>query len=721
LIRQCISLLVLGFCYAGLLQAQPSSFRNFSPNPISRPHQQSISVDAKWDEFIRFLPNRGPTGVHYLTEVLKLMEPARLSKLKGFQSPKKTRLTLSSLEFRSAEVMKAVEHLLSKGYLIRLVVDSGFAHLIEMPTEELWDSWSEHQRAYFVRSFDHNRDGKVEESDLKVENRHRALGAKTWMRFQKLAEEYSGQLELIESPREIVPVRDEYNYPRLHHTKALSIQFKTAKGWSGPIIDFKSSANFTDTCLDRRVQGSEANLDKYLDDQEAERLPQSQGHIQFGAVFGERHQDPKALEAMTAHLEKWYQAYTEGQAFDFVNPPEFRHPALTFKDGSTLEVFYSEGQRLDGKKTIDPIWAITETLNRKDLQLTAYFDTQFVFTHSTFAKHLRSVLSRNKPKELFLAVDGSQATEPWSALPHALFAPIIRESAGVLPGKAIEDTPEIDESLRWEENVYVYEGGADLHGRENDKLHLKLRYFEFINAEGVKVHVVMWGSANTSHNTSKLSSDVTYIFKTKDPKIAKLMRPFFETIRKDRRMVPYSRAYLSRTLLQEFHPTKDLQSKAFYERFAHFLSGGKRRDTFDYLISTLKKAGPSTVRGKLLLQWLQWSARHRDPLKDFGWDDFWILLRMTESGRAISGEFFEDVRNRWTSEIKTKSARESARRAFDRVRKLTTEPMTMMTDEGTATSVDMAKARLRDNCQSFLELVRQGGEHRRVRHPVVRR
>ncbi len=700
--------------------AESSGVRSYSPNPISRPHQESIRINARWDEFIRFLPNRGPTGVSYLQEVLGFLNSKRIARMKGFQSPAKTRITLSSLEFRSVEVIRAVENLLNEGFKVRLVTDGGFAHFLDMPSAEVWNQWSEHQRAYFVRSFDHNEDGKVDLADIEAENRQRALTASSWLYLQDLAKAFPAQLELIESPREIVPERDEYNYPRLHHTKTLSIQFKKGKSWGGPELDFKSSANFTDTCLDRRIQNSDRNIERYLKTGDAERLPQSQGHIQFGAVFGEKHQNPQALEAITSQLESWYEAYQKSQPFDSLDPAEFRHPALMFKDGSTLEVFYSEGQRLDGKKTIDPIWAITETLNRKDLQLTAYFDTQFVFTHSAFAKHLRSVLSRNKPKEFFLAVDGSQATETWSALPYALFAPIIRESAGILPGKAIEDTPALDSALEWEKNVFVYQGGADLHGRENDKLHLKLRYFEFLNAEGQKVHVVMWGSSNTSHNTSKLSADVTYIFKTKDPKIQKVLRPFFESIRSDPRMMPYSRAYLARVFADHFHPSKDLQSKAFLERFAHFLSDGKRRDAFDSLIQALRSAGPSTVKGKMLLQWLTWSARHRQALMNFGWDDFWILLRLSDPGRSITEEFFSDIRDRWTSQIKTRSARQSAIRAFNRVRRLTTESVHLLTDEGQASELDLAKQRLRDNCQGFLTLVRKGGRHQRVRHPVAR-
>lgn len=697
----------------------PSTFRNFSPNPISRPHQPAIEVNARWDEFIRFLPNRGPTGVKYLEEVLKLLDPTKISKIKGFKSAKQTRITLSSLEFRSAEVLVAMENLLKAGYAVRAVVDGGFAHTIDMPTPEVWASWSLHQRQYFSRAYDKDGDGRVSSSELAQENRFRILSANSWAKIQGFAKKYPGQLELIESPREIVPERDEFNYPRLHHAKALTIQFRTGKHWGGPIIDLKTSANFTDTCLDRRIEQSDANMEKYVGGGKADRIVQSQGHVQFGAAFGEKHQNPEALAALTAHLEEWYSTYKDGHSFDFVDPDKIRDPALIFKDGSTLEVFYSEGQRLDGKKTIDPIWAITETLNRKDLQLTAYFDTQFVFTHTAFAKHLRSVLSRNKPKEFFLAVDGSQAAEPWSALPQALFAPIIRESPGVLPGKAIEDTPEIDPSLDWENNVYVYRGGLDWQGRENDKLHLKLRYFEYINAEGLKNYVVMWGSANTSHNASKLNADVTYIFKTKDAKLAKTMRPFFQSLREDTRMLPYRIAYLSRVFLEEFNPTKDLQSQKYMNRFAKFLSGGKRRDSFNSVLEVLREAGPATSKGKLILKWLEWNSKYREPLGEFGWDDFWIISRISEPGRALSNDFFADLRVKWTENSKTEKSKKSAIAAFNRVIKGTTDSINLITNEDGASSLDLAKARVRESCSGFLNLVRKGGKPKRVRYPVV--
>lgn len=711
-------LLSVGLSFS-VFAAPPSSFRNFSPNPISRPHQPAIRVDARWDEFIRFLPNRGPTGVSYLNEVLKLLDQKRISKIEGFKSAKRTRITLSSLEFRSAEVVTALEKLLKAGYQVRAVVDGSFAHTIDMPTPEVWGSWSTRQRQYFVSSYDQDEDGRVSSAELTQENRFRLLSAKTWIRMQNLAAEYKGQLELIESPREIVPERDEFNYPRLHHTKALTIQFRRGRVWGGPIIDLKSSANFTDTCLDRRIEQTDENMENYVGGGEAERKVQSQGHVQFGAVFGEKHQDPEALAAITEHLEEWYLAYKGGQPFDVIDPAKVRDPALVFKDGSTLEVFYSEGQRLDGKKTIDPIWAITETLNRKDLKLTAYFDTQFVFTHTAFAKHLRSVLSRNQPKEFFLAVDGSQAAEPWSALPQVLFARIIRESPGVLPGKAIEDTPEIDPALDWENNVFVYRGGLDWHGRENDKLHLKLRYFEYINAEGEKNYVVMWGSANTSHNASKLNADVSYIFKTKDVKLAKMIRPFFKSLREDSRMMPYRIAYLSRVFLADFNPIQELNTKKYLDRFAKFLSGGKRRDSFDSILEVLREAGAATPKGKLMLKWLEWNAKYREPLAEFGWDDFWIVTRITEPGRALSADFFSDLRLKWTEKVKTVKGRKSAVAAFNRVIRGTTESLDMLTDEGTATTLDLAKARLRDSCTSFLNLVRKGGKPKRVRYPVA--
>lgn len=702
-------------------QSEVAKFRNFSPLPLSRPHQESILVDAKWHEFIRFLPNRGPGTKPYLAEVLAMLSHTKISKLKGFKSPAKTRITLSTLEVRSAEVLAAIEKLLVAGYHVRLVVDGGFAHSIDMPSDETWNSWTPIQKAYFVQAFDHDEDGQVTYADIARENGIRRLTVKSMGRVRELASAYPKTMELIESPREIVPERDEFNYPRLHHTKALTVQFREGAHWGGPVIDFKSSANLTDSCLSRRVASADNNQDAYLDGRDFEYHPKSQGHVQFGAVFGEKHQDREALREITKRLEDWYEAYTQGKPFDSLPPDLIRNPALLFEDGSTLEVYYSEGQRLDGKKTIDPVWAVTETLSRKDLQLTAYFDTQFVFTHTALAKHLRSVLSRNKPKELFIAVDSSQATEPWSALPHLLFAPVVREAPGVLPGKAIEETPPMDPALRWEENVFVYQGGLDWHGRDNDKLHLKLRYFEFVNADGQKVYVAMWGSANTSHNTSKLSADVTYIFKTKDPKLAEIMRPFFKALRSDDRMIPYSEAFLIRLFTDHFYAKAQLHTKKFRERVIKFLSGGKRRDSFDSIVRELRAAGPKTQQGELILRWLEWSVRHRQPLAEFGWDDLALIIKMTDPGRPLSVDFFSDLKQKWTESIEGKKQRDSARRAYDRLLRATTDTAIVSVNPAVASSLTMAKARLQENCESVLTLVRKGGRHVRNRLPVADR
>jgi hypothetical protein len=691
----------------------------YAPQPITRPHQRSVQLDIHWFDFLNFSFNRGPGAVDYKSEVLKFLDPSFLRAQGGFKSFSNSRLTISTFEFRSIEVIREIEKLLEKGVHLRIVMDGAYIYPFKLPSDEIWNSWTDSQKIYFLRSYDKDSDGTVSVKDSHRVNRERRLAVHAWEMLIDLKSRFSNQVDLIHPPIEVVPSGDRNLYPRLHHMKLLSYEIRSSKqaSWGEPIFAWATSANFTETGLSRRI----TNTDDYIEGADPVYDPKSEGQIQFGASFRAQSKDSReAIKALIGHLDEWAGAYQAGKTFDQVEPGERQNPRVVFKDGSSLQAFFSEGVQLNGKQTIDPLWVMAKILARKDIEVITYYDAQFVFTHTQVARLLRSTLQEHKPERFGLMVDSSQALANWSALPDLIFAPFRREGFGVYPGKALESYEPLPLELDWQRNIRIYRGGDTFYSRNNDKLHLKARYFEFIDSMGITHHVVLWGSANSSHNASKLNADVYYLFQSPDPKVGEQIRPFFETLLADPRMHSYSLAFLEKSFFENFAESKDLRKTSYIKRWESFLTKKSRKESFESLIEVLRLAGPSNAKGKLMLQFLEWHLKYSQRISQFSWEDLDLIRRLSQPQAAFNSDFLDEVLAAWTSSIPVSKNLKGAKISL---RKMLGTKLAAANDLEVLdprSSRDLARFAIQENCRDFIAVVKGQKDLERLRYPIVK-
>lgn len=712
---------ILSFCFFAFCQPI-STFSDdsiYAPQPITRPHQRSVQLDINWFDFIQFNFNRGPEAVDYKAEVLRFLSPSFLQNQAGFKSFKNSRLSMSTFEFRSVEVIQATEKLLEQGVHLRVIMDGAYIYPFELPTDEVWNSWSDHQKRYFLKSYDKDGDGTVSEKDAHRVNRERRLAVHAWGLLIDLKKKYPGQVDLIHPPIEVVPSGEKNLYPRLHHMKLLSYDLRSSRraDWGSPIFAWATSANFTETGLSRRI----TNTDDYIAGQDPIYDPKSEGQIQFGASFKASTKDSReAIKALIGHLDDWASAYQAGKTFDQVEPGDRQNPRVVFKDGSSLQAFFSEGVQMNGKQTIDPLWVMAKILARKDIQLTTYYDAQFVFTHTQVARLLRSTLQYHKPERFGLMVDSSQALAPWSALPAMIFAPFRREGLGVYPGKALESYEPLPSEVEWQKNIRVYRGGDTLSSRINDKLHLKARYFEFIDSMGVTHHVVLWGSANSSHNASKLNADVYYLFQSPDPRVGEDVRPFFEALTQDPRMHPYSTAFLEKNLFENFSESKELRKLSYIRRWEGFLTRKSRKKSLESLVQVLRAAGPSNQKGKQILRFLEWHLKYAQRISQFSWEDLDLIIRLSQPRLVYSADFLDEVLATWTSSISAAQNLKGAKIALRKILKTKLAPEPQLEAIDPKDSRELARSVIQSNCRDFIAVVKGQKDLERMRYPIVK-
>lgn len=715
--RLALLLVSFGFVWHSNNQAF-SQARVYAPHQYSRPSPESVFVEGPVESFVRFWWNHADDGVHVLEHFLELLEPESIQAQEGFRDFKTTRVSFYSYEIRSREVLDRIAELLALGVHIRIVTDGKNHAALEMPTDEVWESWTEAQQLYFIFAYgdEDKSKARVSESDIQRTNTERFLAIESLKRLRSLKRKYRSQVEITLSPNEVVPQNDHFNYPRNHHFKGASLEFKSKSSkssWGPPVWLWTGSANFTDTCMDRKVEPSLENKRRYLSGEAFRFDPKSEGHIQFGAVF--EGLGAEAMQALMGPIEKWNRAYRNGKHYDSVPLPESLYPRVVFEDGSSLQAFFSEGQRLDGQRGIDPVKVVERILSRQDIELQAYYDTQFVFTHHGHAKHLRSVLNLHRPEKFFVAVDSSQALEDYSAVPSLLFAPGLNDVPGTFPGRAFDNAPSLAEELSWAENVRVYRGGIDLHRRENDKLHSKAKYFRYKDARGVQTCVLYFGSGNATYNVSRLSADAMYLLETQNPQVCQQLENYFESLRDHHRMEAFDAAYLERKIKQHFYLTKDLQSAGFYRRFADFIHRRGQKRSFDSLISVLEKAGAVTPEGEMILKWLKWQQKHRERLTEFSWVDIFLVFRLANQERAVSEELAHEIFEHWRPE----GARaKSAKAAFTRLIQQGVSSGSSSSTVLTGNYLQDAKQRVLQDCRDFMSAVRSG-RHERQRHRVA--
>ncbi len=250
-------------------------------------------------------------------------------------------------------------------------------------------------------------------------------------------------------------------------------------------------------------------------------------------------------------------------------------------------------------------------------------------------------------------VDGGFATKPYSALPDLLFAPKIQDSSLVLPDKAVQDFVDPAPALNWQKNVFVFQGHRGVFGAAGDKLHSKTTYLEYLDAKSIRHYVVIWGSANRSSNAGDNNADGLYMLDSTDPEVGKQVRPYFDALRAEKRMVPFANAYLDRRFLETIHPTGGAETvftEKYISKFRAYLDKPGPRSQLRGLLKTLQNAGASNPYGENLMTVIDWWIKNADKDKVFDWSEFHLALRLAHPNVEPRAGFMQDVLKRWLGE-----------------------------------------------------------------------
>ncbi len=661
---------------------------------------KSVALAQPWGESVRFLFNRGEGAIHFQTELLELLTPGNLAKTSGFQSPAKTRITLMTYEFRSQEIFERIKELVAEGYQLRVVSDSGTFTLAELPTDKQWKAWTQVQRDYFTRRYDRDHDGKVTQEDLDKANETAFVSNAFWTELTALAKQHPKALELVATPYEIVPANEHSLYTRLSHLKRNEIAVQKADGSWQPEVAMLSSANLTYGCLDCSIGQKQENLDSYVSGEKYTKARGSEGHIQFGAIITGH----DAIAAISGPTEEWIALYKQGKHFDSAKPKEKQNPRIVFDEAglrTTLQAFYSEGTIIDSRAAEDPVWAITSILSRPENELKVFYDAQFVFTHKNIARHLRHHLISGKMEALGVFVDGNFATAAYSALPDMLFAHKLQNAILVSPENALQKFPALPEELAWTQNVFVFNGKQGVYGGTGDKLHSKVSYFEYLDGQKIRHYVVAWGSANKSTNAGKLNADGLFVLDSLDPNVGKQVRPFFEGLKTEKRMQPFSQAYLEERLLEMLKPAEEVFHRSakgyFIDELAAALTTPTTRTRLDDLITTMRDAGAVNANGENFLGLMEWYVQHAPKDRAFTWSDLHVALELSNPNVDIQEGLVIAARRLWLGEkpgVKAVNAFEKTMTAMSRhekaaSRKLAPELLEIMSQcEATLTRLD---------------------------------
>lgn len=613
----------------------------------------SVKVPNSWSQSVRFIYNRGEGQTHFLDEMLELTDAERIRELAGFTGFSNVRLTVMAFEFRSMEVFGRIRKLLEQGASFRLVLDPSTFTLFEPVKDEIFKAWSPSQQRYYLKNYDHNKDGVVDSEDARTDNRDYILTNQVYQKLQELRAQYPERMEIISAPYEIVPVDRSRNYPRMMHYKISAIEFRDASP-AGQWRQQKaiiSSANPTDSCLNRRISQREDNVARYLGcENDIHFIKGSEGNVQFGAVL----EGEAVLAAINGPVEEWIQLFKAGKHFDDLDVPLGETPRVVFKEKnlpepSILQAFFSEGQRNIFQKASDPMDSITRALMQPEVKLRVYYDSQFVFSHGAQARSLRRKIAESELEEYGVFVDGNFATQPYSALSELLFAPRLDLSRGVLSRRAIQS--HVSEVPDWQNNVFVFEGDRGIFGAKGDKLHTKLSYFEYELPNGVRHHIVVFGSANKSTKAGRMNADGLLMLDSVDPAIGVTMRKFFAALREHRKMRPFSDAWLEFNFLEYLQPDSGFFTSQIFATLPDYLNGEgaavERRRYAKKLITAVRNASPINEQGKFFIALLSWFLeKSQRPLN---WEELSILFRISVSQERVEDGLLIDMKNRWLS------------------------------------------------------------------------
>jgi hypothetical protein len=690
-----------------------------------RPEDHVIQVKAKWSERIRLLPNRGKGAVSPLQKYTEILKPTNIKKLSGFTSFKNTKLTLSTFDLRSREIVDAMEEALEAGVHIDFYVDAINVLPARKPSSAEMKAWSTSQKNYYMRSYDdaEDPDGVVSEADLEAWNFDKFLGIELWKRLKKLAKVYPHQLNLIPTPHEMVPKSEHAAYPRIHHVKGVGVRFRQARGaWQAPSYYLAGSVNFTDTCMDSagRIFPRLDNYHAYLEGEKPQRVKGSTGHIQFqGEFFAKRGEN--FIEALMKPLEEMQRLYAKGKHFDEGPLSEKLLPKVLFKDGSVLQAFYSEGVSTDSRQTIDPIKTILKKyLSNVDIEINKYYETQFVYTHHYKAAHMRQLLKKaiedDTLEDAFIAVDGGFSEIPESALDDLLFADKVA-MGDALRGRTIQRRDQLPKQFEWQKHVHSFVGDPSRIGnqRHSDKLHSKFMYVEYTDEFKVRHHLLVFGSGNSSSNSGKLSFDVFFVLDSPDPELGKIVKDYVDGVRKEKRLKPYYQTWLLRRFLEAFGPSMNKllgEDLSFIDNVAHYLSGNrKRKDSFEKIYDQLLKTRTKEVYGKNILAILKWIKSHPTLANKLSWSDWHLLLRLAHPFQKNFLNFRFDLEWYWIQAPHlgrvSKAERESLVRSFRKM--LNTLEIDSFEDAAarapkSSRLESIIQENLKENCEHFLGL-----------------
>jgi len=628
----------------------------------------SVFVNARWNQRVKLLPNRGESAVNILEHTLNVLNPKNIAKLPGFISFANTKLTLLSYDFRSAEVLLAVKELLSLGVHVQVVGDPSTVIETKLPSKDEQASWSDHQKSYFLRQFDggdssKGKDGKVDQADMDAYNHEKRLGLRFWSELEKLQKKHK-RLELLTSPEEVVPVDDDHRFPRLQHIKALMLQFspsKSSKKWNAPVYLRVGSSNFTDAGMDPRgrIKPTDENIEQYFaDPQKAERAGNSRGHVQFN-VEVRAQENETFIGALVEPIFELIEGFKQGKHFDELPVHEKRLSRVIFSDGSTLQAFYSEGPPRADRPTEDPLNRILSLYMRNPaMKLLEVLETQFVFTHHKKARFLRKLISRaieeGTLEDLYVVVDGSFSTIKESALDDLFFSEEISISE-TLSGRGILNSPKYPEGFDWRDSAYSYHGIPSLvvPPRKADKMHAKTAGYRYIDDHGDEVSTIVAGSGNSSTNAGRGNSDLYLVLESRDPKAWATMKEFQEGIKQEeeKRLYRLSDVWLVRALGEAFSGQIAKLAEAneeYFRRLSDFLSGeAKSKESFALIFKPILAMKAISSYGKNIQSILKWINTNELLSADFSWADFDLLLRFADHTQGKTKAFLVDLRYRW--------------------------------------------------------------------------
>lgn len=635
------------------------------------PLSPSLEIKGSLSDYIQFVYNRGKGSVSFRDLVLTMLSADNIRSLKGFKSFKTTRIDVSVYEFRLMETLGPIEDLLKKGVHLRFVADPSTFTRFKSMTAAQFKALSSSQKNAYTQSFDRNKDGRVSEADAEIINEENFVTIEAHKQLETLKVKFPNQVELVQPPLEYVSKSKLLNFPRLHHLKDVAIDFLKDGEWRSQ-ISLRSSANLTDSCMSRRIAQSYGNKLRYVtrDFAGTNYAAGSQGNVQFGALFNG--------EALLASLQKvkehWIALYNKKKHFDEGKLSKTILPRVVIEDSrghrSTIETYYSEGTKGEGRKTVDPVLVALHHLSGPDKVLKIAYSSQFVSTHGSKNQALRYLMDKSgdRMEDFFVLVDGNFATQPYSALPQLAFAPSLSAQFGTLEGKAYRELPLLPEKLDWPNNIGVYEGGKDVYGAEADKLHAKVDYYEYVTRDGERHYLVVWGSANSSKNAGKGNADALHVLDTTDASVTKGIKEYFKALRSDSRVFPFSMAYLDRKFREAFQWDQRILNEDFLRDFSEYLSGKSTSFKLDEAIKELVRAKAHDEYGENLIKLLTWYEG--EVSKPLAWSDLYVLLELANPKRQIPPALTSDLAKRWN--LDTKPALASIQRTVKALKKVST-------------------------------------------------